>query len=183
MPTQLWAPRERAPRTYLSVMQRHDLLHKVRGLVRRWCALHRLATRALPLAQRLHVLHMQRLVHLALRGCRVMWTLPRSQHAAHIPAKYPSDFNDDEFRDHFRFLKKDFVRIMGAMGLGSPQDPTQPTWIHVGRRGRQSVVRTDWMLRVFCKRLSSTAPYKVTSSEVQIDDLRFVSAIALHSWA
>ena len=165
MPTQLRQPRVRGPRTHLTCLQKHDLLVGIAKLVRAFIVLRRAASGPPAVVRKRR--RVMRMLQLALLGARVLWTLPRSQHAAHVPAKYAENFTDVEFKDHFRFEKQDFVQILGAMGLCSAHDKTQPAWIRVGRRGRHSVVRTDWMLMVLCKRLSSTASYKVGHALVQ----------------
>jgi hypothetical protein len=90
---------------------------------------------------------------------------PRTHHVSATPLRLTHDFEEDEFKDHFRWRPAHFMQLLAAFDLVSAQDATSPIWMRVGRRGRQSWIRSDWGLMVLLKRLASASTYK---------DLRFV---------
>ena len=97
----------------------------------------------------------------ALAGARLLLSTPRDHSATYVPLRFPIDFHESEFRDHFRFSRDDFFRLLSAMHLANLNDVRGPRYMRICRR----LVRTDWALMVLLKRMASPAAYK---------DLRFV---------
>ena len=76
---------------------------------------------------------------------------PRTHHVSATPLRLTHDFEEDEFKDHFRWRPAHFMQLLAAFDLVSAQDATSPIWMRVGRRGRQSWIRSDWGLMVLLK--------------------------------
>lgn len=103
---------------------------------------------------------LRRIMLLVISYCGLVLVQPRMHDSSSADARCSDSFGEHEFKDHFRFRKEHFFKLLGALGLGCPHSPTTPRWIRVGRRGRRSLVRSDWALQVLLKRISSPSPYK-----------------------
>lgn len=162
MPTQLKRPRLRKPRLALSVLERYKVLREAGSLSTYMPVLLALShAPAASVGQRARSRALVLLLLSMLAGAQLLMSLPRQHQASTIYPRCPDDFGDDEFRDHFRFRKPDFYRLLIGFELANMHGPQLARYMHVGAR----VVRTDWALMVLLKRMASTATYK---------DLRFV---------
>jgi hypothetical protein len=92
----------------------------------------------------------------AVSGAQVLLSMPRDHTATTLQRRYPIDFEETEFFDHFRFGRLQFYQLLRGLNLANAVDVHAPKYIHIGRR----LVRTDWALLVLLKRLASAAPYK-----------------------
>ena len=162
MPTQLSQPRLRGPRCALNVLQRHRLM---KALAVHASALPVLLALACPgrldLGSRIRAVATALLLLNAMAGAQLLLSLPRDNSATLVRPRHPLDFGEAEFKDHFRFSRSDFFRLLTAFGLANVHDVHSARYIKVGTR----MVRTDWSLMVLLKRLSASVTYK---------DLRFV---------
>ena len=162
MPTQLKRPRLRKPRLALSVLERYKVLREAGSLSTYMPVLLALShAPAASVGQRARSRALALLLLSMLAGAQLLMSLPRQHQASTIYPRCPDDFGDDEFRDHFRFRKPDFYRLLVGFELANIHGPQLARYMHIGAR----VVRTDWALMVLLKRMASTATYK---------DLRFV---------
>ena len=93
---------------------------------------------------------------MALAGARLLLSLPRDATSTAVPPRSPIDFGESEFKDHFRFGRADFFRLLSALGLANPNNMHAPRYMRIGRR----LARTDWALMLLLKRLASPSPYK-----------------------
>jgi hypothetical protein len=81
-------------------------------------------------------------------GCMtIMLTAPRIRDDTARARNTLGDFGDHEFREHFRFRKPDFLRVLQAVGLTEP-GRTAARWLRVGRSGKQIMIPADWALMV-----------------------------------
>ena len=143
MPTQRLAPRDREPRLHLSCLERYDLVRAMQQ-----------NTELLQMVARIHrpAFARKRKALMALLVCSVgcmtiMLAAPRIRDDTARARNTLGDFGDHEFREHFRFRKPDFLRVLQAVGLTQP-GRTAARWLRVGRSGKQIMIPADWALMV-----------------------------------
>ena len=162
MPTQLLCPRVRGPRLALNVLQRHKMLKALAVNTSVLPILLALAGHAqLPINDRIRAVVSSILLLHAMAGAQLLLSLPRDNTATPLRPRYPLDFNEAEFKDHFRFSRSEFFRLLEAFHLSNVNDVHSPRYVLVGTR----MLRTDWSLMVLLKRMSAGVTYK---------DLRFI---------
>ena len=93
----------------------------------------------------------------------VLTHIPRTSDDTALPRRDSTHFHEIQFKEHFRFRKQDFYRLLCALKLTvSPNDPT-PQILHIGTTGTQSAVPSDWAMMVLLKRLSHASQYRYVS--------------------
>ena len=104
------------------------------------------------------------LLQMSMASTVFLTHIPRLTDDTAIPRKGPTAFEEIQFKDHFRFRKQDFYRVLCALHLTvSPNNPT-PRILHIGRPKTQSTVSSDWAFMVLLKRLSSACQYRQSAS-------------------
>lgn len=94
--------------------------------------------------------------------------VPRLCDDTAIPRKTHRDFEEVQFKAHFKFRKQHFFRVLCALGLTASQGDTTPKLLRIGKVGSQSVVSADWALMVLLKRLASIGPYRYVLQHVRL---------------
>jgi hypothetical protein len=104
--------------------------------------------------------HLTLLLLMSMISSAFLTQVPRMTDDTALPRKGPNHFEEIQFKDHFRFRKRDFYRVLSAMGMTvQPGNPT-PVILHIGKQGTQSLVSSDWAFMVLLKRLSSACQYR-----------------------
>lgn len=158
MPTQRLVPRPREPRLHLSCLEQYKLLRTIQSTT----ALLRLVVGANRAG---YTGRKQMLLTLLVSaiGCMCMMVAtPRMRDETARQRKGLMDFGEHEFKEHMRFRKEDFLRVLHAMQLTQPGHQAAK-WLKVGRHGRHIMVPSDWALMV--KKCATTC-FAVMASRV-----------------
>jgi hypothetical protein len=157
MPTQRRKPRARETRYALSCLQRYRVMREGTTLCAALVVVLAMAVSpGVGVARRRQSMAAAMLLAVALSGAQVLLSMPRDSTVTAVQPRYPIDFGDSEFYDHFRFGRRDFFRLLKGLDLANVVDVHAPRYIRIGRR----LVRTDWALLVLLKRSGSVAAYK-----------------------
>ena len=155
MPTHRHHPRTHTFRLYHSSLEIQKLLNTMKDtadvirLIQLLTTLSTTTKKKLTLMLLLHMTYAAALTH-----------IPRMSDDTALPRKDATHFHDIQFKEHFRFRKQDFYRLLCALKMTvSPNDPT-PQILHIGACGTQSAVPSDWAMMVLLKRLSAACQYR-----------------------
>jgi len=159
MPTHRHRPRQHSIRLYHSSLEIQKLLHTMKNTADLIRLIQHLPTLSSITKKKLTVLLL-----LNMACAAVLTHIPRTSDDTALPRRDSTDFHEIQFKEHFRFRKQDFYRLLCALKLTvSPNDPT-PQILHIGTTGTQSAVPSDWAMMVLLKRLSHASQYRYVSA-------------------
>jgi hypothetical protein len=104
--------------------------------------------------------HLTLLLLMSMVSAAFLTHIPRLTDDTALPRKDPSHFEEIQFKDHFRFRKQDFYRVLRALGMTVDYGDPTPVTLRIGKKGTQSQVASDWAFMVLLKRLSAASQYR-----------------------
>ena len=155
MPTHRHQPRPHSIRLYHSSLEIQKLLNTMKDTAELIRLIQLLPTLSSTTKKNLTLLLL-----LNMASAAVLTHIPRMSDDTALPRRDATDFHEIQFKEHFRFRKQDFYRLLCALKLTvSPNDPT-PQILHIGNSGTRSAVSSDWAMMVLLKRLSAVCQYR-----------------------